>query len=132
MNRPDLIKRYTEETGTCLELLDKLLDFTKTNLEVLKYIEWLEQSREIEEIQNTDYVQETANKVIQFRFINEVKSRMTGIELLNYEVYEKMLQEVSPNLYSYFLELLETSSMQEIKYTWCNLIKVKLNEKAIT
>jgi len=42
MNRPDLIKKYTEETGNSFELLDKLLDFTKTNLEVLKYIEWLE------------------------------------------------------------------------------------------
>jgi aminopeptidase-like protein len=61
MNRPDLLKKYTEETGNCLELLDKMLDFTKTNLEVLKYIEWLEGDKELEEL--TDYIQETANNL---------------------------------------------------------------------
>jgi hypothetical protein len=82
MCRTALLQKYMEETGNSFELLDKMLDFTKTNLEVLKYIEWLEGKKEQE--QPTDYIQETANNVVRLRFINEVKSRMNSDELLMY------------------------------------------------
>lgn len=117
MNRPDLLEKYTEETGNCLELLEKLLDFTKTNLEVLKYIEWLEGNIVIE--QSTDYIQETANSVIKLRFINEVKSRMTREELEYYEdKYQLFLNKIESIDYSYFLKLNEIHGMDEAMSIW--------------
>jgi hypothetical protein len=53
MNRPDLIKKYSEETGSNFDLLRNLLDFTVTNLEVLKYVEWLE-----EKLENKEFYQQ--------------------------------------------------------------------------
>jgi hypothetical protein len=123
MNRPDLIQKYVEETGSCLELLDKMLDFTVTNLEVLKYVEWLEKREPIEENQ-PDYIQETVNNVIKLRFINELKSRMTSLELLNYDRYDKFLREIPEKDYSYVLSLMEKHTMEEIKYWWLNHGKV--------
>jgi hypothetical protein len=98
MNSPDLLQKYIKETGSSFELLDKMLDFTKTNLEVLKYVEWLENREPIsfDDLEGylawkqnfgknpTDYIQETANNVVKLRFINEVKSRMNSDELLMY------------------------------------------------
>lgn len=118
MNRPDLIKKYTEETGSCFELLDKMLDFTVTNLEVLKYVEWLE-GREIPTFSDVteykDYIKETAENVVKLRFINEVKSRMTGEELLNYNTkLETVLKSILPEAYSTFLTMLEDHSIEDM------------------
>jgi hypothetical protein len=123
MNRSDLLKKYSEETSNPIELLEKLLDFTKTNLEVLKYINWLEGNK-IPTFDNLevykDYVKETADIVIKHRFINEVKMRMTGLELLNYQNYDKMLREIPENIYAYVLTLLEKHTMEEVKFWWTN------------
>jgi hypothetical protein len=135
MNRPDLIKKYVEETGNCLELLEKLLDFSKTNLEVLKYIEWLEWELEIIGYKNTklnlgnspDYIQETANNVVKLRFINEVKSMIPATELMEYnEKYKTCIENIPANLYSKFLELLKENSLNDVIDFW---IRSKIYKK---
>lgn len=124
MNRQDLLKKYSEETHNSIELLEKLLDFTKTNLEVLKYISWLEENKEPKEIGNADYIKDTAHNVVKFRFINEVKSRMKPLELLNYAAYDSLLQGIPPNEYAHFLSLFERYTIEEIKYMWVKKMKV--------
>jgi hypothetical protein len=104
MKRSDLLIQYKQETGR-----DLFIDLNISD-DIVLYIEWLEQM-----IPSTDEVTNKVNKVIQLRFINELKTRMTVPELLNFDKYISFLFSIQPTDYEAFLELFEHQSMDHLK-----------------
>lgn len=104
MKRSDLLIQYKQETGR-----DLFIDLNISD-DIVLYIEWLEQM-----IPSTDEVTNKVNKVIQLRFINELKTRMTVPELLNFDKYKSFLFSIQPTDYEAFLELFEHQSMDHLK-----------------
>lgn len=105
MKRCDLLLKYKQETGR-----DLFLDLNDSSHDVSLYIEWLEQMAPC-----PNDILNQANKVVQLRFINELKTRMTGPELLNFDKYKSFLFSIPPADYEVFLELFEHSSIDHLK-----------------
>lgn len=110
MKRSDLLLKYKQDNGVSV-VLDLRDDDTES------YIEWLESL--IPE-DNSMQILSGAQKVMKYRFINEVKMRMPYIEIINYETHQAFVESIKPEQYGRFLNLFEENNINQMKviYQW--------------
>lgn len=108
MKRSDLLLKYKSETGKFFspEFEDKESEL---------YMEWLENLIPENPIQLTN-----PQKVIQLRFMNEIKMRMPYLEVIEWEKHKPFVASIPPYLYEEFLFFYERSNIHQmkIKYNW--------------